>query len=80
MIDKSAALISLRPTAKWILTGEDLEWLDTEQTPPSDQEIKTEIDRLNNLGPNIFNPPTKEELLKQLQELAVKIEQLGVAL
>jgi hypothetical protein len=46
MIDTTNALISLRPTAQWILRGEDLEWLDTEQTEPTEAEIQVEIVRL----------------------------------
>ena len=44
MIDK--ALFSLRPNAKWILRDETIEWLDTEQTQPTDAEIQDEITRL----------------------------------
>ena len=44
MIDK--ALLSLRPNAKWILRNETIEWLDTEQTQPTDAEIQAEIVRL----------------------------------
>ena len=45
MID--LALFSLRPNAKWILREETIEWLDTEQTQPTDAEIQAEITRLN---------------------------------
>jgi len=46
MIKKSDALQSLRPGAEWVLRGDDLEWLDTEQTRPTDAEIAAEITRL----------------------------------
>ena len=46
MIKKSDALVSLRPNAQWILRGDELEWLDTEQTQPTDAEITAEIARL----------------------------------
>jgi hypothetical protein len=46
MIDKSHALESLRPGAKWNLTGEEIEWLDQNQAKPTDTEIKAEIARL----------------------------------
>jgi hypothetical protein len=45
-MNKSDALISLRPGAEWVLRGEELEWLDTAQTEPTDSEIQTEITRL----------------------------------
>ena len=46
MSDKTHALVSLRPGAQWVLRGDDLEWLDTEQTRPSDAEITAEVTRL----------------------------------
>jgi hypothetical protein len=46
IIDKANALQSLRPGAQWVLRGNDLEWLDTEQTQPTDAEIAAEITRL----------------------------------
>jgi hypothetical protein len=46
MIKKIDALISLKPGAKWILRDDTLEWLDTEQTKPTNAEIAAEITRL----------------------------------
>lgn len=46
MITKPDALQSLRPGAQWVLRGDDLEWLDQEQTQPTDAEIAAEITRL----------------------------------
>jgi hypothetical protein len=43
---KSQALISLRPNSKWEMIGENLTWLDTEQTQPTQSEIDAEITRL----------------------------------
>ena len=46
------ALYSLRPTAKYIVRGEnEIEWLDTEQTQPTNAEIEAEITRLINDEP-----------------------------
>ena len=44
--DKSDAIVSLRPNAQWALRGDTLEWLDTEQTQPTDAEIDVEVIRL----------------------------------
>jgi hypothetical protein len=47
MIDK--ALLSLRPNSQWTLNGDSyagIEWLDVAQTKPTEQEIQTEIARL----------------------------------
>ena len=46
MITKANALSSLRPGTEWVLRGDDLEWLDQNQTQPSDAEITAEIARL----------------------------------
>ena len=45
-ITKADALISLRPGAEWSLRGDNLEWLDQNQTQPTDAEITAEIARL----------------------------------
>jgi hypothetical protein len=46
MIEKADALQFLRPGAEWVLRGDDLEWLDTKQTQPTDAEIAAEVARL----------------------------------
>ena len=40
------ALNSLKPKAEWILRGDTLEWLDLEQTEPTQEEIDAEVVRL----------------------------------
>jgi len=45
-MNKVNALQSLRPGAQWVLRGDDLEWMDTEQTQPTDAEITAEVERL----------------------------------
>lgn len=43
------ALMSIRPSAQWVLRGDDysgLEWLDKEQSKPTEVEVTEEIDRL----------------------------------
>jgi hypothetical protein len=40
------ALNNLRPNADWVVRGDTLEWLDTEQTQPTEAEIQAEITRL----------------------------------
>ena len=44
--NKAQALQSLRPRAKWSLVGDELEWIDTEQIQPTEEEIQAEIERL----------------------------------
>tara|TARA_Y100001963_G_scaffold61325_1_gene85598 strand:+ start:1869 stop:2156 length:288 start_codon:yes stop_codon:yes gene_type:complete len=40
------ALTSLRPTAKWAVNGDEITWMDEEQTQPTGVELQTEIARL----------------------------------
>ena len=40
------ALQSLKSGAEWVLRGDVLEWLDTEQSQPTEVEINAEIIRL----------------------------------
>ena len=46
MTDTVAALQSLTPNAQWVLRGEELEWLDTEQTQPTTAQLLAEVMRL----------------------------------
>ena len=43
MTDTVAALQALTPAAQWVLRGDELEWLDTEQTQPTDAAIAAKI-------------------------------------
>ena len=45
-IDMSDALTSLTPNAEWVLRGDELEWLDTNQTQPTQSEIEHPVGRL----------------------------------
>jgi hypothetical protein len=51
MITKAQAIVSLREGAEWALRGDDLEWLDTNQTQPTEAEIAAEVARLTALEP-----------------------------
>jgi hypothetical protein len=46
MITKIDAIQLLRPNAQWVLRGDELEWLDTNITSPTEEEIQAEIVRL----------------------------------
>ncbi len=51
MIDNSKAIQSLKPGAKWIMRGDDLEWLDEVQTEPTASQISDEVVRLQAAEP-----------------------------
>ena len=46
MITTIDALQSLRPSAEWVLRGDELEWHDIVQTEPTQAEIDAEVIRL----------------------------------
>jgi hypothetical protein len=46
MIDKIKAIQSLRPSAEWTMVGDELNWLDSNTTCPTEEEIQTELTRL----------------------------------
>ena len=48
-ITTAEALLSLTPTAKWVIRNDALTWLDAEQTQPTSDEIFAEIVRLRNI-------------------------------
>ena len=40
------ALQSLKPGAEWVMRGDELEWLDSKQTEPTQSQIDAEVTRL----------------------------------
>jgi hypothetical protein len=46
IIDKTYALLSLRPTASFAVVNDEIQWFDTIQTQPTQSEINAEIIRL----------------------------------
>lgn len=46
IIDKTQAILLLRPNAEFVVRGETIEWLDKKQTQPTESEIQTEITKL----------------------------------
>ena len=78
--DLSAALNSLRPLAEWVLRGNKysgLEWLDENQTQPTEEEIVQKIAELDNviLTPHI-GAQTKEAQSLAANVIAEKIVQI----
>ena len=44
---KAEAISSLKPGAEWALAGDELTWLDSKQTAPTESEITSEKIRLD---------------------------------
>jgi len=51
MIEKADALEALRPNAQWVIRDDELEWLDTEQSEPTEAEITAKIAELEAAEP-----------------------------
>ena len=69
MITIPDALQALRPGAEWVLRGNEyagLEWLDTKQAQPTEEEVNAEIARLQAELPN--------KLAKENRAAAYKLE------
>ena len=46
-INRTDAVVSLKPNAEFVMRGSTLEWLDSKQTAPTESEIDAEVTRLN---------------------------------
>lgn len=51
MINTATAVRALRPNAEWVLRGDELEWLDTKQSQPTEAEIASKIAELEAAEP-----------------------------
>ena len=68
---KANAVQSLRPGAEWVLRGDDLEWLDTQQARPTDAEIEAEVARLIALEPTLARIAELQTLLRDTDYIAL---------
>ena len=67
-ITKTDALLSLKPNAEWVLRGDTLEWLDSEQTEPSSDAIAAEVTRLQSIYDNNAYQRTRATAYPELKE------------
>ena len=67
------ALQSLKPGAEWVLRGDELEWLDSKQTEPTQSEIDAEVTRLQGVYDSNAYQRTRaaayEDVKEQLDKL-----------
>ena len=76
------AIYSLRPTAKYIVRGEnEIEWLDTEQTQPTTEEINNKILTLEaEKEQAVIDAENKKASAKQkLQDLGLTVDEIKEA-
>ena len=65
MITKIDAIQSLRPNSEWLVSGNNLQWLDTTQTQPSEEEIQAKIAELEAAEPMRLLRMERDRLLAQ---------------
>ena len=65
MITKEDALHSLRYGAEWVLRGNELEWLDSIQTEPTEEEIQAKLTELKAAEPMRLLREKRNQLLAQ---------------
>jgi hypothetical protein len=70
MITKAQAVASLRPGAQWSMADDVLDWLDKEQTQPTEAEIQAEVERLESIQPKLQRI---EELKQMLLDTDYKV-------
>ena len=86
MIDfKIKAIENLRPSAAWVVRLGELEWLDTNQTEPTEAEIQAEIERLEAEQPWKELRQERNRLLAETDWVSMKaldasIDGLGIQL
>lgn len=67
--DISAALQSLRPGARWVVRGDlysGIDWLDTTQECPTEEEVDIEIARLDTIYPLESCKKTAKKLIAEV--------------
>jgi len=70
-MNRTDALVSLRPGAEWVLRGDVLEWMDSSQTEPTEAEIQAEIARLTAEQPLVELRQRRNQLLTETDYLAL---------
>lgn len=79
--NKVIALKRLRPNAEWVWNGEDytgLEWLDTEQTKPTETEINNRASTIETEEEQkkIDAENNKASAKQKLQDLGLTVEEI----
>jgi len=62
------ALQSLKPGAEWVLRGDELEWLDSKQTEPTQSQIDAEVTRLQGVYDGNAYQRTRAKAYAEIKE------------
>ena len=68
MTDTVAALAALTPNAQWVLRGDELEWLDTEQAQPTEAAITAKIMELQEEYDSKLYARSRQEAYPSIQD------------
>ena len=71
MITKADALLSLCPNAEWIVRGEIIDWKDTVEVQPTEEQIQAKIAELQAAEPMRLLRIERNKLLAQSDWMAV---------
>jgi hypothetical protein len=74
MITFTQALHSLRPNAEWTATGDEINWLDTEQTEPTQAEIDEELTRLQTEYDSLAYARSRKEEYDKLNQWEMQFD------
>lgn len=77
MISRITAIMNLRPGAKWVMRGDILEWQDSAQTKPTEEEIKLKILELEQSEPYRILRIKRDKLLKECDWVTLPDVQLS---
>ena len=79
----SSALLELKPGAEWTLRGDtyaDLEWLDKNQTKPTEEEVNAKISELEKEEPMRLLRQERNKLLAETDWMTIKYLESGIAM
>ena len=79
----TSALLELKPNAEWTLRGDtyaDLEWLDKNQTKPTEEEVNAKISELEKGEPMRLLRQERNKLIAETDWMTIKYLESGIAM
>ena len=79
----SSALLELKPGAEWTLRGDTyagLEWLDKNQTKPTEEEVNAKISELEKEEPMRLLRQERNKLIAETDWMTIKYLEIGIAM
>ena len=79
----TSALSELKPNAEWTLRGDTyagLEWLDKNQTKPTEEEVNAKISELEKGEPMRLLRQERNKLIAETDWMTIKYLEIGIAM